>query len=177
MATAPSRSSSTISHLTVTTPIPSAISIEDVLSVLHSPPRLIPLSPLVTSYKLIERAPSTASTQQAGLDSDGVSTYSVTERIDYLPFGLWPGHVTFTARFVNLEDGLRSYAAVPGSFEGEFRWWIGEQDAAGIVLKEDVRLECSIFTLPLVRYFARKAQTSIQRRLVEELLKDKIGKG
>ncbi|RDW85337.1 hypothetical protein BP6252_02927 [Coleophoma cylindrospora] len=107
--------------------------------------------------------------------------YQMTDKVNYLPLGLYSGRVTYKACFHNLADGLQTHVYTPLGLSIKGRWTVGVSllgepikavelgmglPISGLWLREDVTLKCSI----LATKFVRKTLTKAHTRLVDRPL-------
>lgn len=108
--------------------------------------------------------------------------YSLTDKIQYLPGGLYTGKVSYNVAFLNLPDGLSTHCYAPAGLNIRSRWQVGgslpgelKQTAElgldipkeGLYLREDIDMKCSIFLTKFVKSNLRKAHGVLVARLVE----------
>lgn len=84
---------------TLVRPVPSNVSREKLLALLHEPTTTLHVSPVVVAWKEIEK------------DSDASQTtpsrvYEVTDAVSVLPYGLYNTTVQVKIEFANFEDGV-----------------------------------------------------------------------
>ena len=107
------------SRFTTVTPLPAGITRETVLETLHNHVEMIDLNPLVTERHPI-KPPSEATAEEYHCQ-----WYSITDKVNYLPGGLYSGSVTFNACFHDLPDGLQSHIYAPMGLDMKGRWTLG----------------------------------------------------
>jgi hypothetical protein len=117
------------------------------------------------------------------------TTYAITDRIAYLPFGLWSGNVTVMAEFSNRDDGVVTTRRAPLGIVIKERWRVRESGSAveitqradasgaarseGLTLQLDVELDGSWLVLPLVVDMMQKSHEN----MIEELRRRIVGHG
>ncbi|RFU31486.1 hypothetical protein B7463_g4855, partial [Scytalidium lignicola] len=134
----------------ISRPLPPAILTSRVISLLHEHSNIITLSPLVIEYHVLPAKE---------LASEGSTSYSITDRIEYLPFGLYTGSVTVIAEFTNQNDGVTTVRQAPLGFTIKERWATQEISAGG---------EENISTRELVLDVTLEAGNNPQQELVSE---------
>ncbi|CAF9935447.1 hypothetical protein IMSHALPRED_010230 [Imshaugia aleurites] len=165
------------SHFTTVTPLPAGITRETVLETLHNHVEMIDLNPLVTERHPI-KPPSEATAEEYHCQ-----WYSVTDKINYLPGGLYSGSVTFNACFHDLPDGLQSHIYAPMGLNMKGRWKLGGSlpgeprqaveiglgvPKTGLWLREDVEMKVNVVMGGFVKKTTKKAHATLVQRLVEK---------
>jgi len=164
-------------HFVTVTPLPAGITRETVLCTLHNHFEMIDLNPLVTERHPI-KPPSIASPEEFHC-----KWYSVTDKVKYLPGGLYTGSVTFSACFHDLPDGLQTHIYAPMGLDMKGRWTLGGTlpgepvqpvelgygvPKQGLWLREDVTMKCNVVMTKFVKGTTKKAHGSLVQRLVEK---------
>ncbi len=164
-------------HFTTVTALPAGISRETVLETLHNHVEMIDLNPLVTERHPI-KPPSEATAEEYHCQ-----WYSVTDKINYLPGGLYTGSVTFNACFHDLPDGLQSHIYAPMGLNMRGRWTLGGSlpgeprqaveiglgvPKTGLWLREDVEMKVNVVMGGFVKKTTKKAHATLVQRLVEK---------
>lgn len=165
------------SHFTTVTALPAGISRETVLETLHNHVEMIDLNPLVTERHPI-KPPSEATAEEYHCQ-----WYSVTDKVNYLPGGLYSGSVTFNACFHDLPDGLQSHIYAPMGLNMKGRWTLGGSlpgeprqaveiglgvPKTGLWLREDVEMKVNVVMGDFVKKTTKKAHSTLVQRLVEK---------
>ena len=165
------------SHFTTVTALPAGITRETVLETLHNHVEMIDLNPLVTERHPI-KPPSEATAEEYHCQ-----WYSVTDRVNYLPGGLYSGSVTFNVCFHDLPDGLQSHIYAPMGLNMKGRWTIGGSlpgeprqaveiglgmPKTGLWLREDVEMKVNMVMGGFVKKTTKKAHGTLVQRLVEK---------
>lgn len=165
------------SHFTTVTALPAGISRETVLETLHNHVEMIDLNPLVTERHPI-KPPSEATAEEYHCQ-----WYSVTDKVNYLPGGLYSGSVTFNACFHDLPDGLQSHIYAPMGLNMKGRWTLGGSlpgeprqaveiglgvPKTGLWLREDVEMKVNVVMGGFVKKTTKKAHSTLVQRLVEK---------
>jgi hypothetical protein len=94
--------------------------------------------------------------------TDLSTTYSITDRIEYLPFGLYTGNVTVTASFTDQDDGVATTRHAPFGFTIKERWVVREGSSSSadqVITKElvlNVELIANKLVLPLFKSMMEK---------------------
>ncbi|KAH6692779.1 hypothetical protein BKA61DRAFT_714703 [Leptodontidium sp. MPI-SDFR-AT-0119] len=160
---------------TTVTALPAGITRQSVLETLHDHMAMIDLNPLVERWHSIK--PSADATPE----EYHCRWYQMTDKVNYLPLGLYSGRVTYKTCFHNLADGLQTHVYAPLGLSIKERWTVGGSlpgepikavelglglPMSGLWLREDVTLKCSIFATK----FVRKNLTKAHARLVDRLL-------
>ena len=165
------------SRFTTVTPLPAGITRETVLETLHNHVEMIDLNPLVTERHPI-KPPSEATAEEYHCQ-----WYSVTDKVNYLPGGLYSGSVTFNACFHDLPDGLQSHIYAPMGLDMKGRWTLGGSlpgeprqaveiglglPMIGLWLREDVEMKVNVVMRGFVKKTTKKAHGTLVQRLVEK---------
>ena len=165
------------SHFTTVTALPAGIGRETVLETLHSHVEMIDLNPLVTERHPI-KPPSEATAEEYHCQ-----WYSVTDKVNYLPGGLYSGSVTFNACFHDLPDGLQSHIYAPMGLNMKGRWTLGGSlpgeprqaveiglgvPKTGLWLREDVEMKVNVVMGGFVKKTTKKAHSTLVQRLIEK---------
>lgn len=162
---------------TTVTALPAGISRETVLETLHNHIEMIDLNPLVTERHPINPPP------EATPEEYHAQWYSVTDKVNYLPGGLYSGAVTFNGCFHDLPDGLQTHIYAPMGLNMKGRWSLGGTlpgeprqpvelglgvPKTGLWLREDVDMKCNFVMTKFVKGTTKKAHTTLVQRLVEK---------
>ena len=165
------------SRFTTVTPLPAGITRETVLETLHNHVEMIDLNPLVTERHPI-KPPSEATAEEYHCQ-----WYSITDKVNYLPGGLYSGSVTFNACFHDLPDGLQSHIYAPMGLDMKGRWTLGGSlpgeprqaveiglglPKIGLWLREDVEMKVNVVMGGFVKKTTKKAHSTLVQRLVEK---------
>jgi len=162
---------------TTVTALPAGISRETVLETLHNHLEMIDVNPLVTERHPINPPP------EASPEEFHAQWYSVTDKVNYLPGGLYSGAVTFNGCFHDLPDGLQTHIYAPMGLNMKGRWTLGGTlpgeprqpvelglgvPKTGLWLREDVDMKCNFVMTKFVKGTTKKAHTTLVQRLVEK---------
>ena len=165
------------SRFTTVTPLPAGITRETVLETLHNHVEMIDLNPLVTERHPI-KPPSEATAEEYHCQ-----WYSITDKVNYLPGGIYSGSVTFNACFHDLPDGLQSHIYAPMGLDMKGRWTLGGSlpgeprqaveiglglPKIGLWLREDVEMKVNVVMGGFVKKTTKKAHATLVQRLVEK---------
>jgi hypothetical protein len=125
-------------------PLPVSVSSARALSILHEHSNIITLSPLVVDHHALPAIDNSAGSLSI--------TYSITDRIDYLPLGLYSGNVTVMAEFTNQDDGVSTTRHAPLGFIIKERWIIREisENSAYKPATNEIVLDVELIAGPLV---------------------------
>lgn len=162
---------------TTVTALPAGISRETVLETLHNHAEMIDLNPLVMERHPIK--PPKESTPE----EITCAWYQVTDKVNYLPGGLYSGSVTFKSCFHDLSNGLQTHIHAPAGLEMKGRWTLGGSlpgepreavelgsniPKTGLWLKEDVDMKCNFMMSSFIKGTTKKAHGTLVSRLVEK---------
>jgi hypothetical protein len=160
---------------TTVTALPAGITRQSALEALHDHIAMIDLNMLVEQRHSI-KPPADATPEEYHC-----RWYQMTDKVNYIPLGLYSGRVTYNACFHNLADGLQTHIYAPLGLRIKERWTVGGSlpgeprkavelglglPMSGLWLREDVNMKCSI----LATKFVRKTLTKAHARLVDRLL-------
>lgn len=162
---------------TTVTALPDGITRESVLETLHNHLEMIDLNPLVTERHPIKAPP------EATPEEFHAQWYSVTDKVNYLPGGLYSGAVTFNGCFHDLPDGLQTHIYAPMGLNMKGRWTLGGTlpgeprqpvelglgvPKTGLWLREDVDMKCNFVMTKFIKGTTKRAHTTLVQRLVEK---------
>lgn len=165
------------SVFTTVTALPDGISRQTVLETLHNHVEMIDLNPLVT-----ERHPCKAP-PNASPEEFHCAWYEITDKVHYLPGGLYSGAVKFNACFHDLTNGLQTHIFAPMGLNIKGKWTLGGSlpgeprepvelgvgvPKTGLWLREDVDLKCNVLFTSFVKKTTKKAHGTLVQRLVEK---------
>jgi hypothetical protein len=160
---------------TTITPLPPGISRATVLEFLYTHVEMIDLNPLVEERHPIKPPP------KATPEEYHCVWYSLTDKISYLPGGMYNGKVTYQACFHDLHNGLQTHVYAPAGVDIKNKWTIGGSlpgeptvpqeigqgiPLSGIYLREDVDLKCNMFMTGFIKKNLLKSHSALVARLV-----------
>ncbi|EOD44540.1 hypothetical protein UCRNP2_8762 [Neofusicoccum parvum UCRNP2] len=91
---------------TVSVALPPGTARQDAVRLLHDHALVIELGPLLARYARVEDDdPGSERAQGSPPPPPGVDRYTITEKLAYLPWGLWDGELDVRAEFVDTADG------------------------------------------------------------------------
>lgn len=143
------------------TPLPR--SSNAVLESLHDHAAMITQNPLVVHYALCQPPPS------APPDELDAVWYELTDRIAFLPCGLFPHLVRYHACFRDTPQGLQTHVYAPMGVDIRSDWRVSDrEDSQGgneVFLQEEVDLRCPFGLATFVRRTLRQAHAELVERL------------
>jgi hypothetical protein len=160
---------------TTITPLPVGVGRQTVLETLHTHVEMIDLNPLVEERHPIKAPP------HATPEEFHCQWYELTDKIQYLPGGLYSGKVTYTACFHDLANGVQTHIYAPMGLDIRGKWTIGgslpgEPQApvemgkgiplTGLYLQEDTDMKCSVFLTKFVRKNLKNSHAALVARLL-----------
>ena len=166
------------SQITHITPLPSYVTRDIVLGILHDHSTIITLNPLVTHHG------RTRPPEHALPDEHSSAWYEITDKVEYIPGTSITGSVTYTACMHDLPNGLQTHIHAPAGLEIRGKWqllgWLpGEKrdvpeigteqygiPREGLYLREDCDLRCNFFLTPFVKKSMHKSHKMLVRRLL-----------
>lgn len=167
------------SQITHITPLPSYVSRDAAIELLHDHSTIISLNPLVTHQG------RTTTPEHALPDELSSAWYEITDRIEYIPGTSLSGSVTYTACMHDLPNGLQTHVHAPAGLEIRGKWqvlgWLPgeERDAPeigieqhgipkeGLYLREDCDMKCNFFLTPFVKKNLHKSHQILVKRLLK----------
>ena len=159
------------------TPLPRGITRESVLATLYDHLEMIDLQPNVEERHPI-KSPSSATAEEYHCQ-----WYSLTDKVQYLPGGLYTGKVSYNVCFHNLPSGMQAHVYAPLGLDIRNKWTLGGSlpgepkepvelglgmPRDGLWLREDVDMRCNILLTSFVRKNLKKAHETLVARLVEK---------
>lgn len=159
------------------TPLPSNVTREVAIAMLHNHDEMIELNPMVIEHHPI-KTPRDAPADEF-LDC---VWQELTDKVNYLPGGLVKGKVSYKACFHDLPTGLQTHIYAPTGLDIREKWSIcgtlpGEMPerrelgsnapASGLYLKEECDMRCN----RLLSSFVRKNLDEAHKVLVERIMK------
>ena len=160
---------------TTLTPLPTGITRESVLEALYDHVGMIDLNPLVEERHPI-KPPATASAEEYHC-----KWYSLTDKVQYLPGGMYSGRVTYSACFHDLPTGIQTHIYAPLGLNIKGKWTVGGSlpgepreavelglgvPKVGLWLREDVDMKCNMLLTGFVKKNLKKAHEVLVERLV-----------
>jgi hypothetical protein len=136
---------------------------------------MIDLNPLVQERRPI-KPPAKASPEEYHCQ-----WYEITDKVQYLPGGLYSGSVSFNACFHDLADGIQTHIYAPMGLEIRGRWTIGgslpgEPQApveigkgipqTGLYLREDNNVKCNILMAGIVKKNLKHSHAALIARII-----------
>ena len=164
-------------QFTTVTSLPAGITRETVLETLHNHLEMIDLNPLVTERHPIRPPP------EADPEEFHAQWYSVTDKVNYLPGGLYSGAVSFNCCFHDLPNGLQTHIYAPMGLDMRGRWTLGGTlpgeprqpvelgvgiPKTGLYLREDVNMKVNIVMSKFVKGTTKKTHLKLVQRMVEK---------
>lgn len=169
---------------TTVTPLPPYMPRDLVIATLHDHSEMIELNPLVINHQQC-KAPSTAPA-----DEFHCTWYELTDKVQYLPGGVFSGNVSYKACFHDLPMGLQTHVYAPTGLDIKGKWTVcgnlpheprepvelglANAPREGLYLREDVDMRCNIFMMSFVKKTLKKAHAVLVDRL---LVKADLEKG
>ena len=160
---------------TTVTPLPLGVSRATVLETLHDHLEMIDLNPSHEERHPIKPPP------EATPEEYHCSWYQITDKVSYLPAGMYTGKVSFKACFHDLADGIQTHVYAPMGLDIKEKWTLGgslpgEPSApveigkglpqSGLYLREDVEMHCNFLMTRFVKATLKKSLATLVARLV-----------
>ncbi|KAB8260976.1 hypothetical protein BDV32DRAFT_148848 [Aspergillus pseudonomiae] len=145
-------------RFTSTSPLPPSITPERVIEVLHDHVTMIKLNPLVIDLQRCEPHKDAPATER------DLVWYEITDKVSYLPFGLFSGKVKYKGCFEDLPMGLQTHIYAPLGLRTKNTWTIEDE----LQLKEDVFMTCNILMAPFVKATIKASHGPLVERLIME---------
>ncbi|GAB7358821.1 hypothetical protein MBLNU230_g4045t1 [Neophaeotheca triangularis] len=173
---------------TVITPLPPSVTRAQAIRALHDHGTLITLNPLVQNY--------TATTPHASAPEDERETacawYEITDTINYLPYNLASGTVTYKACFYDVPSGCQTHVYAPSGLDIRGKWTVGgnepgepreerelglEAPREGLYYREDVDMRCNFLLTGFIKGNLRKSHGALKEKLVARVMEEGVGSG
>ncbi|KAI9701361.1 MAG: hypothetical protein M1820_006452 [Bogoriella megaspora] len=154
------------------TELPATATRDQILAMLHDHSLMITLNPLVLNHELASFTPVPKFRDDTDATNPRTAThkYSITDKISYLPHGLWDSNMTYTGWFANTADGLRTWVQAAAGVEVQGLWFVREaMGGRGLVLEEEATVNCSSLLKPFVEGELRKSHEVLHKRFLERL--------
>ncbi|KAE8151986.1 hypothetical protein BDV25DRAFT_151895 [Aspergillus avenaceus] len=149
------------SCFSTTSPLPTSIAQEKIIQILHSHAEMIHLNPMVVGF---QKCNTPACAPQHEHD---FAWYEITDRVSFLPFGVFSGKITYHAGFHDLPTGLETHVYAPMGLDTKTTWTVnGHIDA--LYLKEDVDMRCHFLMTNFVKNSMKQAHEPLTARLISE---------
>ena len=171
----PSSNMSKRTVFTTLTALPAGITRESVIDALYDHVGMIDLNPLVEERHPI-KPPATASAEEYHC-----KWYSLTDKVQYLPGGMYSGRVTYSACFHDLPTGIQTHIFAPLGLNIKGKWTVGGSlpgepieavelglgaPKVGLWLREDVDMKCNVLLTGFVKKNLKKAHEVLVGRLL-----------
>ena len=162
---------------TTITALPPGITRESVREALYDHGGMIDLNPLVVEHHSI-KPPATTAAEEYHCE-----WYQLTDKIQYLPNGLYSGRVSYRACFHDMSNGLQTHVYAPLGLDIKGKWTFGgslpgePKEVAelglgvpeeGLWLREDVDMTCNILMTGFVKKNLKNAHGVLIQRLVHK---------
>ncbi|KFY08367.1 hypothetical protein V492_06288 [Pseudogymnoascus sp. VKM F-4246] len=162
------------SVFTTITPLPPAVTRQHVLDTFHNHVEMIDLNPLVEERHLI-KPPAKATPEEFHC-----IWYEVTDRVQYLPGGVYSGKVSYPVCFHDLPNGIQTHCYAPMGLEIKGKWSLGGSlpgeprepvemglnvPMVGLYVREDVDMKCNIMLTNFVKKTFKKSHAELVARL------------
>lgn len=162
------------SVFTTITPLPPSVTRQHVLDTFHNHVEMIDLNPLVEERHPIKPPP------KATPEEFHCAWYEVTDRVQYLPGGVYSGKVSYPACFHNLPNGIQTHVYAPMGLEIKGKWTLGGSlpgepreavemglnvPMVGLYVREDVDMKCNIMLTNFVKKTFKKSHAELVARL------------
>lgn len=145
------------------------------LETLHSHLDMIDLSPSHESRVPVKAPP------EASPEEYHCKWYEITDKVSYLPAGMYSGKVSFKACFHDLHNGLQIHVYAPMGLDIKQKWTLGGNlphepvmpreigvgaPVSGLYLREDIELKCNFLMTRFVRKTLKDSLSTLVARLV-----------
>ncbi|KFX90191.1 hypothetical protein O988_08305 [Pseudogymnoascus sp. VKM F-3808] len=162
------------SVFTTITPLPPSVTRKHVLDTFHNHREMIDLNPLVEERHVIKPPP------QATPEEFHCIWYEVTDRVQYLPGGMYSGKVSYPVCFHDLPNGIQTHCYAPMGLEIKGKWSLGGSlpgepreavemglnvPLVGLYVREDVDMRCNIMLTNFVKKTFKKSHAQLVQRL------------
>ncbi|OBT53165.1 hypothetical protein VE04_07072 [Pseudogymnoascus sp. 24MN13] len=162
------------SVFTTITPLPPSVTRQHVLDTFHNHVEMIDLNPLVEERHRIKPPP------KATPEEFHCIWYEVTDRVQYLPGGVYSGKVSYPVCFHDLPNGIQTHCYAPMGLEIKGKWSLGGSlpgeprepvemglnvPMVGLYVREDVDMKCNIMLTNFVKKTFKKSHAELVARL------------
>ncbi|CZT22277.1 uncharacterized protein RCC_08146 [Ramularia collo-cygni] len=159
------------------TPLPREISRETAVSMLHDHSAMIELNPLVLRHEICDSPPSATPDE-----AEHMTWYTITDKINYLPGGLYSSEVSYKAGFYDLPVGLQTHVFAPAGVDIKSKWSVcgnapGEPREPpelgvnaprdGLYIKEELDLRCNMFMTGFIKSNIKKSHGVAVKKIIE----------
>jgi len=144
-----------------------------VVSILHDHETFLGLNPLATEIQLVSNQNTPFPLPDEGPlppppenPNEAWKTYEV---VDIVPRfgGLWNQRAEYTTTICNLENGIKGETNARLGIHIVSSWLV-EKDADGeLVLNETVKVDCSVFLVPLIKSSLNSSHENMRKKIVE----------
>jgi hypothetical protein len=160
---------------TTITPLPAGVSRETVMETLHDHLEMIDLNPSHEERHRINPPP------EATPEEYHCTWYQITDKVSYLPAGMYSGNVSFKACFHDLAYGLQTHVYAPMGLDIKEKWTLGGSlpgepvqpveigigvPISGLYLREDVEMKCNFLMTKFVKKTLKQSLSTLVARLV-----------
>jgi hypothetical protein len=160
---------------TTITPLPAGVSRETVMETLHDHLEMIDLNPSHEERHRINPPP------EATPEEYHCTWYQITDKVSYLPAGMYTGNVSFKACFHDLTYGLQTHVYAPMGLDIKEKWTLGGSlpgeplqpveigigvPISGLYLREDVEMKCNFLMTKFVKKTLKQSLATLVARLV-----------
>jgi hypothetical protein len=160
---------------TTITPLPAGVSRETVMETLHDHLEMIDLNPSHEERHRINPPP------EATPEEYHCTWYQITDKVSYLPAGMYTGNVSFKACFHDLAYGLQTHVYAPMGLDIKEKWTLGGSlpgeplqpveigigvPISGLYLREDVEMKCNFLMTKFVKKTLKQSLATLVARLV-----------
>ncbi|KAL0938702.1 uncharacterized protein CTRU02_205312 [Colletotrichum truncatum] len=152
--------------LTHVTPVPSGMSKEDVIALLHDAEHHIKCDPNMKDYTA--RSPEIPPTVPKDIEPiSATQCYTVTDSVPtLLPKGIWDKDAVSDYDFTFTKDGSFVRTQCPLSVLLETRWSVRESSNGGYELVEVVEIKCSRFLASVVKGQCEANWTDFHKKIL-----------
>ncbi|ELR07943.1 hypothetical protein GMDG_02802 [Pseudogymnoascus destructans 20631-21] len=162
------------SVFTTITPLPPSVTRQHVLDTFHNHVEMIDLNPLVEERHRIKPPP------KATPEEFHCIWYEVTDRVQYLPGGVYSGKVSYPVCFHDLPNGIQTHCYAPMGLQIKGKWSLGGSlpgeprepvemglnvPMVGLYVREDVDMKCNIMLTNFVKKTFKKSHAELVARL------------
>ncbi|KFY19530.1 hypothetical protein V493_07922 [Pseudogymnoascus sp. VKM F-4281 (FW-2241)] len=162
------------SVFTTITPLPAGVTRKHVLDTFHNHVEMIDLNPLVAKRHPMKPPPN------ATPEEFHCAWYEVTDRVFFLPGGVYSSKVSYPACFHDLPNGIQTHVYAPMGLEIKGKWTLGGSlpgepreavemglnvPMVGLYVREDVDMKCNIMLTSFVKKTFKKSHAELVARL------------
>jgi hypothetical protein len=163
---------STTAKLQHVSPLPAGIPASRGIKLLQGYEFFIQCDPHMIKYEAIDTPSDPTPAVPEDRQVVGVAPpkcYTVTDKVQALPAGLWDSDVVSTYEFINLDRGVFVRIRSPLSTVMETVWEVRESESGQLELVEDIVIKCSRLLVGVVKNTCEAGWKGIHEKMIAKL--------